>query len=162
VRPFHSLPRLSLLRARYAEDADVREKQTIVRSRQQQAPFNPAEMLSGALDAFQLSPREVLFREGEQGDRMYVVLEGRVDILVGDNVVGTASEGDIVGEMALIDDAPRSASVIATMECRLVGIDRDRFHLLVQRNPTFSTYVMKVLANRLRHMNWVVLASTKS
>jgi len=119
-------------------------------------------MLSGALDAFRLSAHEVLFREGEQGERMYVVLEGCVDILVGDNVIETASEGDIVGEMALIDNAPRSASVIANTECRLVGIDRDRFHLLVQRNPTFSTYVMKVLANRLRHMNWLVLASPKS
>ena len=105
-------------------------------------------MLSGALDAFRLSAHEVLFREGEQGERMYVVLEGRVDILV--------------GEMALIDNAPRSASVIASTECRLVGIDRERFHLLVQRNPTFSTHVMKVLANRLRHMNWLVLASPKS
>ena len=41
-----------------------------------------------------LSPHEVLFREGEQGDRMYVVLEGRLDILVGDNVIETASEGE--------------------------------------------------------------------
>ena len=88
--------------------------------------------------------------------------KGGVDILVGDNVIETASEGDIVGEMALIDNASRSASVIANTECRLVGIDRERFHLLVQRNPTFSTHVMKVLANRLRHMNWLVLASPKS
>jgi CRP-like cAMP-binding protein len=118
-------------------------------------------MLSGALDAFQLSRREVLFREGEHGERMYVVLEGRVDILVGDSLVETASEGGIVGEMALIDDAPRAASVIASTECRLVGIDRKRFHLLVQSNPAFSTHVMTILANRLRHMNWLFLASLK-
>ena len=134
----------------------------MARSRRREELFSPAQMLSGALDAFRLPAHEVLFREGEQGDRMYVVLEGRVDILVGDNVIETASEGDIVGEMALIDNAPRSASVIANTECRLVGIDRDRFHLLVQRNPAFSTHVMKVLANRLRHMNWLVLASPKS
>jgi CRP-like cAMP-binding protein len=118
-------------------------------------------MLRGALDAFRLSPREVLFREGEQGERMYVVLEGRLDILVGDNVVETLEEGGIVGEMALIDDAPRAASVIANTECRLVGIDRQRFHMLVQSNPAFSTHVMKILANRLRHMNWLFLASLK-
>jgi CRP/FNR family transcriptional regulator, cyclic AMP receptor protein len=132
-----------------------------VRRREREAPFNPAAMLSGALDAFRLSPREVLFREGEQGGRMYVVLEGRLDILVGDNVVETLDEGGIVGEMALIDDAPRAASVIANTECRLVGIDRTRFHLLVQSNPAFSTHVMKILANRLRHMNWLFLASLK-
>ncbi len=133
----------------------------MARSRRREEPFNPAQMLSGALDAFRLSPREVLFREGEQGERMYVVLEGRVDILVGDNVVETANEGGIVGEMALIDDAPRAASVIANTECRLVGIDRERFHLLVQSNPAFATHVMKILANRLRHMNYLFLASLK-
>ena len=92
---------------------------------------------------------------------MYVVLEGRLDILVGDNVVETLDEGGVVGEMALIDDAPRAASVIANTECRLVGIDRTRFHLLVQSNPAFSTHVMKILANRLRHMNYLFVASLK-
>ena len=82
-----------------------------------------------------------------------------MDILVGDNVVGTLDEGGIVGEMAPIDDAPRAASVIANTECRLVGIDRERFHLLVQSNPAFSTHVMKILANRLRRMNWLFLGS---
>ena len=133
----------------------------MVRSRRREAPFSPAEILRGALDAFRLSPREVLFREGEQGERMYVVLEGRLDILIGDNVVETLDEGGIVGEMALIDDAPRAASVIANTECRLVGIDRERFHLLVRSNPAFATHVMKILANRLRHMNWLFLASLK-
>jgi CRP-like cAMP-binding protein len=118
-------------------------------------------MLRSVFDAFRLSPGEVLFREGDEGDRMYVVLEGSADILVGDTVVETAGEGGIVGEMALIDDAPRAASVVAASPCRLVAIDRKRFQSLVQSNPAFATHVMKVLADRLRNMNRLFNAKAK-
>ena len=118
-------------------------------------------MLRGVFDSFRLSAGETLFREGDEGDRMYVVLEGRMDILVGDTIVETASEGGIVGEMALIDDVPRAATVVAATLCRLVAVDRKRFHSLVQSDPAFATHVMKVLADRLRNMNRVFNASEK-
>src|SRR5262249_31902683 len=127
-----------------------------------EATANPVEALRGAVDAFELSSGEVLFLEGEKGHRMYVLLEGRMDVVVGRTLVETVGEGDIVGEMALIDDAPRSASVITTSACRLVGITRERFHALVQRNPNFSTYVMKVLVDRLRRMNRTLLEEEKT
>jgi CRP-like cAMP-binding protein len=110
-------------------------------------------MLRGVFDSFRLSEGETLFREGDEGDRMFVVPEGRLDILVGETIVETASDGGIVGEMALIDDAPRAATVVARTLSRLVAVDRKRFHSLVQSNPAFATHVMKVLADRLRNMN---------
>jgi len=54
--------------------------------------------------------------------------------------------------MALIDDSPRTASVVSKTSCRLAQIDRRRFHFLVQQTPHFATYVMKTLADGLRHM----------
>jgi CRP/FNR family transcriptional regulator, cyclic AMP receptor protein len=132
------------------------------RGNRAEAVGNPVELVRGALDAFELSAGEVLFLEGEQGDRMYVLLEGRMDVVVGRTLVDTVGEGDIVGEMSLIDDAPRSASVITTTACRLVGITRERFHALVQRNPNFSTHVMKVLVERLRRMNRSLLEKEKA
>ncbi len=123
------------------------------------ADINPVEMLQSALDAFALSPGEVLFREGDEGDRMYRVWDGSGEVGVGDTIVEAATSGSVVGEMALIDKSPRSASVIARTACRLVAIDRKRFHLLVQRHPSFSTPVMKVLADRLRHMNRLFLSA---
>ena len=123
--------------------------------------MNPAAMLRGVFDSFRLLAGETLFREGDEGDRMYVVLEGRMDILVGDTIVETASEGGIGGEMALIDDAPRAATVVAATLCRLVAVDRKRFHSLVQSDPAFATHVMKVLSDRLRNMNRVFNASEK-
>ena len=126
-----------------------------------EVPTNPAAMLRGVFDSFRLSAGEVLFHEGAEGDRMYVVLEGQVEILVGRTVVETATEGGIVGEMALIDDVPRSASVVVASPCRLVAIDRKRFHSLVQSDPAFATHVMKVLADRLRNMNRMFNVSEK-
>jgi CRP/FNR family transcriptional regulator, cyclic AMP receptor protein len=131
----------------------MKTRQAGVQRGRAEAPTNPAAILRGAFDSFRLSAGETLFREGDEGDRMYVILEGRLDILVGNTVVETANEGGIVGEMALIDDAPRAASVVATTLCRLVAVDRKRFHSLVQSDPAFATHVMKVLADRLRNMN---------
>jgi CRP/FNR family transcriptional regulator, cyclic AMP receptor protein len=137
----------------------VRRQPKFYRARQDGGAINPAEMLRSALDAFTLAPGEVLFREGDEGDHMYVVLDGSVDIVVGDTVIESATRGVVLGEMAMIDDSPRSASAIASVASRLVAIDRNRFHLLVQRHPAFSTHVMKVLADRLRHMNQLFLAA---
>jgi CRP-like cAMP-binding protein len=68
--------------------------------------MNPAELFrhdSGTLD---LGAGDFLFREGESGDKMYVLLEGEADITVGDLVVETAGSGALLGEMALIDNGP--------------------------------------------------------
>ena len=63
--------------------------------------------------------------------------------------------GALLGEMALIDDSPRTANAVAKSPAKLAEIDRRRFHFVVQQTPHFATHVMKILANRLRHMNAV-------
>ena len=117
--------------------------------------MNPADLFRQESDTVQLSPGEFLFREGDKGEKMYVLLEGEVDIFLGDFVLETAGPGALLGEMALIDDSPRTAHAVAKTPARLAQIDRRRFHFLVQQTPHFATHVMKVLADRLRHMNAV-------
>jgi CRP-like cAMP-binding protein len=120
--------------------------------------MNPAELFRQETDALQLAPGDSLFREGEKGEKMYVLLEGEMEILLGDFVLETVGKGALIGEMALIDDNPRTASVVAKTPCRLAEIDRRRFHFLVQQTPHFATHVMRTLADRLRHMNAVAAA----
>ena len=96
---------------------------------------------------------QTIFSEAEAGLEMYFVLEGRADILVGGEVVESAGPGAILGEMSLIDNLPRSATVIARSDCRLLPIDSGRFDGLIQKRPDFARYVMKVMADRLREMN---------
>ena len=120
--------------------------------------MNPAELFRQEAGALQLAAGDFLFREADSGDKMYVLLEGEMEILLGDFVLETAGPGTLIGEMALIDDSPRTASVVAKTSCRLAEIDRRRFHFLVQQTPHFATHVMKTLADRLRHMNAVAAA----
>jgi CRP/FNR family cyclic AMP-dependent transcriptional regulator len=120
--------------------------------------INPAELFRQDANALNLGPGEYLFREGDAGDKMFVVLEGNMEITLGDFVLETAGPGALVGEMALIDSSPRTASVVAKTPCRLAQIDQRRFHFLVQQTPYFATHVMKTLADRLRHMNSVAAA----
>jgi CRP/FNR family cyclic AMP-dependent transcriptional regulator len=119
---------------------------------------NPAELFRQETGALQIAAGDFLFREGDNGDKMYVLLEGQVEILLGDLVLETTGPGSLIGEMALIDDSPRTATVVAKTSCRLAEIDRRRFHFLVQQTPHFATHVMKTLADRLRHMNAVATA----
>jgi len=114
--------------------------------------MNPADLFRQESDTLQLAPGDFLFREG---DKMYVLLEGEIDVFLGDFVLETAEPGSLLGEMALIDDSPRTANAVAKRTSRLAEIDRRRFHFLVQQTPHFATYVMKTLADRLRHMNAV-------
>ena len=96
---------------------------------------------------------QIIFQEGQPGDLMYVVKEGEVDIFIHNQLVETVGPGGVVGEMALIDNSVRSATAIARTECKLVPLDESRFNIFVQQIPVFSIQVMRVMADRLRHMN---------
>jgi CRP-like cAMP-binding protein len=85
-----------------------------------------------------------------------------VDLMLGDTVVETASEGAFIGEMALIDDEPRSASARARSDCRVFPIDEARFQSLVKETPFFALQVMKTLARRLRKMDARIGATPKA
>jgi CRP/FNR family cyclic AMP-dependent transcriptional regulator len=118
--------------------------------------MNLAELFHHETDLRQLSAGTTLFREGDTGDLMYVLLSGSAEISVGGRVVETAQAGAIVGEMAMIDDGARSATVVAKNDCKFVPIDRRRFNFLVQQTPNFALHVMRVIANRLRRTDAIL------
>jgi CRP/FNR family cyclic AMP-dependent transcriptional regulator len=101
-------------------------------------------------DSRAFSAGETIFNAGDAGDYMYVVAKGELEVRAGDRLIETIGEGSIVGEMALIDKEPRSASVVAKTDCELVPVDERRFLRLVQHTPFFAIQVMKILTQRLR------------
>ena|SRR5579862_2943498 len=105
-----------------------------------------------------LKPGETLFKKDDPARCMYVVLSGDVRIGDGNIIYEQLSAGGIVGEMALIDHAPRSATVTATTDCVLAEIDEKRFLFLVQQTPSFALNVMRLLSHRLRRMNALLKA----
>ena len=96
---------------------------------------------------------DTIFKEGDAGDTMYVVVEGRVDLLVRGKLVEELGAGGVLGEMALIDSVPRSATAVAKSDCKLAPIHEKRFQFLVQQTPNFALQIMRVMAERLRRMD---------
>jgi hypothetical protein len=115
--------------------------------------MNPANLFSHDSDTTNLVPGEVLFSEGDPGDCMYVLLEGTMEVIVAGKTVENSTRGAILGELALIDQSPRTATIVAKETAKLARVDGRRFNFLIAQNPYFATHVMKVLADRLRHMN---------
>ena len=91
-----------------------------------------------------------VFSEGTPGDVVYVIMDGEVEVTVGNEVIDVLGPGEIVGEMALIDTHKRSATATAKSACRFAVIDEKRFLYLVQETPFFALHVMRVLVERLR------------
>ena len=107
-------------------------------------------IFTNASNAQPFEAGQIIFKEGDAGETMFAVAEGRVDVIVGGSVVDTVGEGGILGEMALIDAGPRSATAVAATAAKLVTVDRSQFTFLVQEHPTFALEVMKIMAERLR------------
>jgi len=95
----------------------------------------------------------VIFNAGDPGKCMYIVKSGTVEIRAGDAAVARVEPGDILGEMALVDKEPRSATAVAGTDCELVPVDERQFTFLVQQTPFFALGVMRVIAERLRQTN---------
>jgi CRP/FNR family transcriptional regulator, cyclic AMP receptor protein len=101
-----------------------------------------------------LRPGDILFREGDEADALYIVSRGTLTVMSGSAVLEAVQSGGIIGEMALVDeDIPRSASVIARTHVELIRIDKSDFLALVSGAPNFAVMVMRVMARRLRIMN---------
>ena len=110
-------------------------------------------LFRGETDTVTLQPGQVLFEKDTTGHHMYVVKSGEVQVLDGNHYFESVSAGGIVGEMALISDHPRSATVRAITQSVVIPIDEKRFSLLVQQAPFFAIRVMRVMSYRLKAMN---------
>ena len=115
--------------------------------------INVIEHFQNARHIISIPAGQAIFHEGERGTVMYVLLEGMVDVSIGGLMVELAQPGSLLGEMALVDNAERSASAVARTDCRVVAIDAKQFDLLVRETPEFARHVMRVMAERLRRMN---------
>ena len=115
--------------------------------------MNPDDLFTEKTEVINLGVGQALFREGEPGDVMYVLITGTANIVVAGEVIEEAGSGALLGELALIDSAPRAATVVATTDCRLAPLNKEQFHTLVRGTPYFATEVMKVMADRLRRMD---------
>lgn len=99
---------------------------------------------------------DVIFREGDPAEEMYVIKAGSVEVRAGNRLLATLGERTIFGEMALIDHGSRSATAVAVSDTTIVPVGEKQFLLMVSRTPYFALNVMRVLVERLRTSNSVI------
>ena len=100
-------------------------------------------------------PGELIVVEGQTGNGLYVILSGNVEVLKGDlrenpQVLAKRGAGDVFGEMALLGEWPRTASVRALDTVQCLGIDRWVFLSQLERQPQVTIKMLQILAQRLR------------
>jgi CRP-like cAMP-binding protein len=113
--------------------------------------MNLLDVFKDSDDLVQFPAGAVIITEGQQGNHMYVVMEGEASISLKSKVLAIAQPGEIVGEMALVSSNLRSATVTAKTDCVLAAIDQASFESLLNHVPEFTMHVMNVLAGRLQN-----------
>lgn len=103
-----------------------------------------------SLPEIQLKAGDILFQEGDSGDEMFVLLSGALKIHKDIKIITTIEAVDYIGEMALIDDKPRSATVVAITSCELLKIDREVFQRQIAGQPGCLASIMKSLTRKIR------------
>jgi CRP-like cAMP-binding protein len=106
---------------------------------------------------------ETIFAEGKKGlifrDKMYLLISGDVDLMAKKKVIASLKAGEIFGELAAIDGAPRTASAVARTACRVIGLDEKQFYAALRKKPGFALMLMSVMINRLRETITQLLAN---
>jgi len=100
---------------------------------------------------------EVVMRQGEMGDCMYVIQEGRVGVYLErdgeETLVAEPSSGEMIGEMAIFERQPRSATVRALGQAKILTVDRRNFLRRVQEDPSMAFRILETLSHRVRDLN---------
>jgi CRP-like cAMP-binding protein len=116
------------------------------------AGFNRREIeaVGRLMDEVDVKAGRVLMREGASGREFFIVVSGSVRVERNGRKVNELGPGDFLGEIALIDRGPRTATAVASDACRLLVLDIGGFRTLVSKYPTVQGKIMKALAERLR------------
>lgn len=117
----------------------------------------PADVLQNLCllaETIELEPGEFLFHENSPGDRVYLIQEGEIEILkstsVRDVLVTVRKKGDVIGEISLMDSAPRIASARAQTKASVIAISRDQLDVLIETSPAIAKTLLRTVTKRLR------------
>ena len=116
----------------------------------------PGELLSQVSQiskARNFAKDQTVFKEGDSGDSMFIVIKGRVAITKGDKEIASLEKGASLGEMALLDNEERSANAIAKEDSVLLKINQDVFYELMESNADIMKQIIKLLTSRIRNVN---------
>jgi len=116
----------------------------------QTQPMDLSEIFTDTTDLETYPAGSVIIEHGARGETMFVLVEGEASISLHGRELAIARVGEIVGEMALLSGHPCSATVTALTDCKLATIDQPSFAVLLRSVPHFASFVMTLMASRLR------------
>lgn len=121
------------------------------------------KLLAFTSDRVSFDEGQILFKQGDPGDAAYVVLSGSADVLVnsqsGEIKVATLEPNSIVGEIAIICDVSRTATVRASAPLETLRIRKEHFLKMLAEFPEMAVEIMRVLADRLSHTTAELIAA---
>lgn len=118
--------------------------------------MNFASIFKNELTRQNFSAGEFLIRQGEPNDKMFIILSGELEVRVGGKAVASLKEGDLFGELSMIDKEPASGDIVALSDGEFVTLDERRFLVVSQQNPFFTMGLLRVVTAKLRAMNQCV------
>jgi len=108
------------------------------------------ERLGQLFDEVQVPTGQVLMRQGQNGAEMFVLASGRVSVERDGRVIAERGPGEVLGEISLLSEGPRTATVMATEPCRLFVLGHREFHALMDEQPAIRLQILDGLAHRIR------------
>lgn len=120
-----------------------------------QMSLEQIEVISRIVNEVNYYRGEVIFKESEIGDKLYIIAEGKVSVVKGHRTAGevtlaTLKETDYFGEMSVLDNEPRSATIVVDEDSRLLSISGEKLRDIVHQKPEIAFEIFKVLSTRLR------------
>ena len=115
-----------------------------------ETPDNVLADIADLVDEIAVEQDQVIFKRGEPGDSLYIIVSGKVQVWEGERLLNSLSEGDLFGELALLDPEPRLATVKATESTRLLRLDQAHFHEVLAVRPEVSAAIIRVVTRYLR------------
>jgi CRP-like cAMP-binding protein len=116
-----------------------------------QTPDHVLADVAGLLEDVEVAEDETIFKKGDPGDSMYIIVDGRVRVHTEERLLNYLDESDVFGEMALLDPEPRLASVTAAEPTRLFRLDGSPFYQLMAERPEVAAGIIRVLTRLLRY-----------
>jgi len=115
-------------------------------------PADELAAIARIAEELRVDAGECVIREGELGDALYFVVDGRATVRRGGRHLAELAQRDVFGELALLDPGPRSATVDAASDLQLLRISRDDFVEILTSRPEVPLGVIKMLARRMREV----------
>src|SRR5579859_2966916 len=117
--------------------------------------------LAAHIDERKYAPQQVIFRAGDPGDNMQIILDGKVETFISDDdgnkiVLSEMEKGELFGELSLLDSQPRSAGALALEPTTTFVIDRDDLKRLVTKKPESALDIMAILGERIRKTDFLL------